>query len=170
MGYTQHSLEIDWGKLNGITKEEIGDSITTNKTTESITYTDLSVSCGYAYNWVFAKNWLLAGSLSLALSYKRSMSKVSHGIKGTIDDFVDSFNFTGFKFSDITFDGVGRFGIVWFNLRWFAGANVILHSYNYSKPEFYTNNIFGSLCIYAGVNFGVKKKYKKTLNIGLLKL
>ena len=51
-------------------------------------------------------------------------------------------------------DGVGRFGVVWNNMRWYAGANAIVHTYNYKKPEFSTNNMFGSINIYVGVNFG----------------
>ena len=160
-GYTQHSLEIDWNKLNDIIKVVLDDSITTEKVKERIIYTDISISGGYAYNWVFAKNWLFAASLSLSLSYKRTSSRISAGIGGAFVDFADSFNFDGFKLSDLTLDGTGRFGIVWTNLRWFAGASVIVHSYNYSKAEFYTNNIFGSFMMYGGVNFGVKKKYKK---------
>ena len=43
-----------------------------------VKYTDVSVSGGYAYNWVFARNWVLAGSVSLALAYKRSSGDVTH--------------------------------------------------------------------------------------------
>ena len=51
-------------------------------------------------------------------------------------------------------DGVGRFGIVWNNNKVYAGASTILHSYNYNKQHFSTNNFFGSVNIYVGINFG----------------
>jgi hypothetical protein len=125
---------------------------------ENITYTDFSLSGGYGYNWVFARNWLFASSLSLALSYKRT---ISNSIQG-LDAIGESVNSRNFKLSDLTVDGVGRFGVVWNNSRWFAGASAIVHSYNYSKQEFMTNNIFGMVNIYGGFNFLVKKKYRKS--------
>ena len=106
-------------------------------------YTDVSVSAGYGYNWVFARNWLLAGSLSLALGYKRTTGNVSTR-RTSLGDFL-SYN--------MALDGVGRFGIVWNNSRWYAGASTILHTYNYRKNRFSTNNMFGNLNIYVGFNF-----------------
>ncbi len=165
IGYTRHSLDVDWSKLNILTEvimgEDFADEFTGEKTFEHVTYTDLSLSGGYGYNWVFPKNWLFCSSLSLALSYKRSISNSSKGINGIVDNFVESLTFRDFKFTNLTIDGVGRFGVVWNDNRWFAGANFIMHAYNYSKANFYTNNIFGSFNIYAGFNFGVKKKYRK---------
>ncbi|MBF1605355.1 MAG: DUF4421 family protein, partial [Prevotella shahii] len=108
-----------------------------------VKYTDLSVSGGYAYNWVFARNWVLAGSLSLALGYKRTTGDVRTR-RTSLGDFL-SYN--------VAVDGVGRFGIVWNNSRWYAGASTILHTYNYRKDRFSTNNMFGNLNLYVGFNF-----------------
>ena len=113
-----------------------------------IKYTDFAISGGYAYNWAFAHNWLLAGSLSLALAYKRSTGDVTHR----------SFSFSDFKFNNINIDGIGRFGLVWNNSRWYVGTSTILHAYNYRRSNFSTNNFFGSVNLYAGFNFGRKKK------------
>ena len=112
-----------------------------------VKYTDVSVSGGYAYNWVFARNWVLAGSVSLALAYKRSSGDVTHR----------SFSISDFKFNNINIDGIGRFGVVWNNSRWYAGMRTILHAYNYRRSNFSTNNFFGSINVYAGFNFGRKK-------------
>ena len=46
-------------------------------------------------------------------------------------------------------------------MRWYTGISVIAHTNNYHKDRFATENVFGSLNIYAGINFGLKKKYKK---------
>ena len=105
-----------------------------------IRYTDISLSGGYAYNYVFSKNWLLAISLSLAIGYKHSSGDLQH----------NGFRFRDFSFSNISLDGVGRFGIVWNNDKWYAGSSAILHSYNYNKPQFSTSNLFGSINIYVG--------------------
>lgn len=162
IGYTRHSLTIDWTKLNAMAVEYLGKEMaelfTSDMSKENITYTDFSLSGGYGYNWVFAKNWLFASSLSLAISYKKASSNTE---RLPLWDDLSNIRFKDFKLSNITIDGVGRFGIVWNNNHWFGGASAIFHSYNYSKAEFYTNNIFGMINIYGGVNFGVKKKYRK---------
>ena len=104
-----------------------------------VKYTDVSVSGGYAYNWVFARNWVLAGSVSLALAYKRSSGDVTHR----------SFSISDFKFNNINIDGIGRFGVVW-NNRDGMQDDTILHAYNYRRSNFSTNNFFGSINVYAG--------------------
>ena len=108
----------------------------------------LNLSVGYGYNWVFARNWLLGASLSLALAYKWSSGDTNQ----PSDDF---------SFKNINLDGVGRLGVVWNNTKWYFGSNVIVHSYNYRKSRFATNNFFGSLNIYCGFNFSLRKSYRK---------
>ncbi len=162
LGFTRHTLHVDWQMLNTLFKETMGldlfENFNEEPLKEKVVYTDLSVSGGYAYNWVFARNWLFASSLSVALSRKQSIGDSKRGLSAlgvTISSLRD------FKFSDITLDAVGRFGIVWNNGKVFAGASAIVHSYNYSKSNFYTNNIFGSFNAYLGFNFGAKKMYRK---------
>ena len=115
---------------------------------QTIKYRDISASVGYAYNWVFARNWLLCSSLSLALAYKESYSE------------QESIQTKGFDFSNFNIDGIGRFGVVWNNTKWYAGASAIVRTYNYHKSRFVTNNIFGDLNVYVGLNFGKRKEYR----------
>ncbi|MBQ6652252.1 MAG: DUF4421 domain-containing protein [Prevotella sp.] len=148
IGYTRHSLSVDWNKLGQVVEQRLGTDVAEERINKSlmfekIQYTDVSVSGGYAYNWVFARNWLFASSLSLALAYKRT--------KG--DSRYDHFTLRNFTIKNFNLDGVGRFGIVWNNTRWYAGTSAIMHAYNYNKKEFSTNNIFGSINIYVGFNF-----------------
>lgn len=147
IGYTRHTLNVDWNKLNEITEQRLGTDVSQRLNSaimfEKIQYTDISMSGGYAYNWVFARNWLFASSLSLALAYKRT--------KG--DSEYSHFTLRDFTIKNFNLDGVGRFGLVWNNTRWYAGSSLIIHAYNYNKKEFSTNNIFGSLNIYVGFNF-----------------
>lgn len=161
IGFTRHTLKVDWDMLNNMFIQRIGKDIFENfkdrPVSEKVVYTDFSVSGGYGYNWVFAKHWLFASSLSLAVSYKKSIADSERGLKALGTTLR---NLRDFKFSDLTFDAVGRFGVVWNNGKWFAGASAIVHSYNYSKSNFYTNNVFGSFNAYAGFNIGLKKKYK----------
>ena len=112
-----------------------------------IKYTDISASGGYAYNLVFAHNWLAAISLSVAIGYKGSSSDTDKSV----------LNFKDFSFNNFNVDGVGRMGIVWNNMRWYSGMSAVFHTYNYRKSKFYTNTLFGNVNIYIGFNFGKRK-------------
>ena len=175
LGYTQHQLEVDWDKLSNIVDERLNQKSRTQLNQEARTqqnqegeiqteakidsslmfskvrYSDYSATVGYGYNWVFAKNWLFNASLSVGLAYNHSRSD---------DPEQDKFNLKNFNFKNFNIDGVGRFGVVWNNDKWYAGISSVIHSYNYHKDHFSTNNSFGSLNIYVGVNFGKKREYK----------
>lgn len=150
IGYTRHSLEIDWQKLGALVEQRLGSdygeaTIDSSMMFSKVKYTDYSISGGYGINWVFAYNWLFNASLMGSLSYKRSTADVQQQSK----DF-----FRDFDFKNINVDGVLRLGLVWNNTRWYAGASAIFHAYNYRKDQFRTNNIFGSVNVYFGYNFG----------------
>ena len=160
VGYTRHSLDFDSDQLQNLIDSKLGkqtipvDSkqtipVDSGLRVDEVRYYDLSISGGYAYNWVFAKNWLLGSSVQLALGYKRTYGDMEGNTRG------------GFTFKNMNIDGVGRFGLVYNNMRWYAGASAIVHTYNYSMSRFRTNNTFGSLNVYVGCNFGLKKKYRK---------
>ncbi len=153
IGYTKHKLTLDTEELGKMVNRYTAilgiDPIDFPNSAE-VNFTDIAVSGGYAYNWVFAKNWLAAASLSLAVGYKYS----------TGDTEKDGEQERNFSFSNFNFDGVGRFGLVWNNTRWYAGSSLILHTYRYSKSQFSTNSIFGNWNIYVGYNFGKKREYR----------
>ena len=150
VGYTRHSLEVDWERLGNLMEQRLGDSyykqaIDSSLQFSKVKYTDYSLSVGYGYNWVFAYNWLCNATLMGSLSYKHSTSDVQQASKNFFRDF---------DFKNISLDGVLRLGVVWNNTRWYSGASAIFHAYNYRKDQFKTNNIFGSVNIYFGYNFG----------------
>lgn len=154
VGYTNNSISLDHDKLQKVVEEnsEAGNAIKIDSGLmfNKVRYYDLNLSGGYAYNWVFAKDWLFCASASLALAYKRSKGDMSEGN-----------NALGFSFNNFNVDGIGRFGLVYNNTRWYAGASAIVHSYNYRRARFAANNVFGSLNVYVGYNFGLKKRYRK---------
>jgi len=150
VGYTRNSVELDYERLQGIIDEHLGRNVVkvdSGLMFHSASYHDLNFSGGYAYNWVFAKNWLFGASLQGALAYKYSSGNVIGGLGN-------------FSFRDVNIDLIGRFGLVYNCMRWYAGSSVILHSNSYHKPRFSTNNTFGSWNIYVGYNFVLKKKYR----------
>jgi hypothetical protein len=152
-GYTKNSLELNYDNLQKVVEANVMPvntvKIDSGLMFSSVKYYDVNVSCGYAYNWVFAKNCLFCASGALSIAYKHS--------HGDTPEKSDGF---GFDFDNVNFDGIGRFGLVYNNTRWYAGMSAIIRSYNYHKSRFSANNTFGSLNIYAGYNFGKKKRYR----------
>ena len=159
VGNTRHSIKLDYDRLKDVLTgimPELSDGIgevqlDSGLTFNNVRYTDISLSGGYAYNWVPARNWLVAASLSLALGYKYSSGKLLKD-----EDTI----LTNFSFKNVALDGTGRFGIVWNNTKWFAGMSAIVHSYSYKKRQFSADNFFGSLNFYVGFNFCRKKNEK----------
>jgi len=151
LGYLTHTLDFDYKRLEALAKERLGQDVQLDSAFNfsNVRYHDISASVGYAYNWVFARNWLFCSSISAALAYKNSYSE------------REEKNGKGFSFGNFNIDGIGRFGIVWNNTRWYAGASAIVRAYNYRKSRFSANNIFGDLNIYFGLNFGPRGPYKK---------
>ena len=151
LGYLNNHIDFDYERMEALAKEHLGQEVKldTGFNFKSVKYRNISASVGYAYNWVFARNWLFCSSLSLALGYKKSYSEEEKN------------KTSGFDFSNFNVDGIGRFGIVWNNTKWYAGASAIVRAYNYHKSRFAANNIFGDLNIYVGLNFGPRGPYKK---------
>lgn len=153
IGYMRHSISVDWKKFQELAQDVTGYSpvklgLDTTLRVSRIHYTDISLSGGYGYNWVFARNFLFAVSLSGALGYKHTSSETDH----------DRFSLRSFKFSNLAVDGIGRFGLVYNNMRWYAGTSAVFHTYYYKKSKFSTNTTFGNINFYIGFNFGRRKK------------
>ena len=151
VAWTRNSIDFDHEMLQQEIDERLGSNtvkLDSGLMFNSVRYYNSSASVGYAYNWVFAKNWLFCSSLSLALAYKRT--------RGETYSSKDILNL-----NNVNIDGIGRFGLVYNNMRWYAGASVIARAYNYHKSRFAANNIFGSLNMYVGYNFGARSRYKK---------
>lgn len=154
IGYGNYEISMDWAKLDERIKSvdpqyHTIDSI--GNKPNNFSYNCYSVYGGYSYNWVFAKNWLLGASASLAMSYNKTKGEEFRAFKFYED----------FKFTNLSVDGIGRIGIVWNNTRLFAGASAQIHSYSYRKEQFSLGNYFGSVNTYFGINFGKKKPYRK---------
>ena len=98
--YTRNSIEFDHEKLQTVIDEHMGAQtvkVDSGLMFNSVEYYNYAASIGYAYNWVFAKNFLFCSSLSLALAYKST-----HGESRSSKNLLDINNFN--------LDGIGRFG------------------------------------------------------------
>ena len=134
-GYTNNTLDLDDEALKNALESRMpkGQTVELDSAMmfNHIRYNDFMLSGGYAYNWVFAKNWLFCASGQLAIAYKTSYGRTADEKKG-------------FDIGKVNPDIVGRFGLVYNNTRWYVGASAILR----------TN-------AYIGYNFMLKDKYKK---------
>ena len=151
-GYLQNTLDLDFEELEKALQKrvDVGTEVKLDSGMmfRHIEYNDFMLSGGYAYNWVFAKNFLFNASALVALAYKTSYGKMTDEKKG-------------FDIQKVNPDGILRFALVYNNTRWYAGASAIFRTNNYHTSRFSANNIFGSLNAYVGYNFVLKKKYRK---------
>lgn len=151
IGYTHHTLSIDWDALRTLVAQRMGEKeaaqMPAELGTSRIGYTDVSLSAGYAYNWVFAYGWLCNLSLSGALAYKQASSGDSEQVSSV---------FSKFNLRNFNFDGVARLGVIYNTMRWYAGASSIFHMYNYHRKPFSISNSFGYVNFYIGYNFGLR--------------
>ena len=146
--YSQHNISFDHTQL----PEEMQQQLSPSLKFHSLRYTDYNLSVGYGYNWVFAKNCLLNISLLPAIAYKKARINDQPTQSGT--------NWTQW-IRDINLDLITRAGITWNNSKYYVGASLVLHTYDYRKPTFSMTNSFGSLRIYMGFNFWKKKEYRE---------
>ncbi len=139
------------------------DNVSELSAVERIKYTDYSVNCGYAYNYVFHRDWCLGISVLPAISYKWFSTKTivltpeeeeeeepTSPIAQTMDEIFR-------KRGNVHVGGTARMGIIYNNGRWFAGAFGILHNYNYSRSDLHFSNTFGTLNLCVGLYFQRKK-------------
>lgn len=149
IGYTKHSLNINWTSLKELASSRLSTEavaeLDSSMTFSNIDYSAYNISGGYAYNWVFARNFLFDISAQACLAYKRATNEVK---SSNLKDFLD------FDFRNLNIDGIVRSSVVWNNNRWFVGCSSVWQFITYHRKEFYTNNIFGNLYFYVGFNFG----------------
>ena len=151
-GFTKNTLTLDFDKLKSAVESRLGSDIEVKLDSgmmfNSVDYNDFSLSGGYAYTWVLMKNLSFCASGQAALSYKTSLGKMT--------DEKD-----GFSFGKVNLDGIGRFALVYNNIKWYLGACAILSTNNYHTTRFTAINIYGTFNAYIGYNFMLKKRYRK---------
>ena len=150
-GHPNHSLDFSHEKLDSLLSEKkIDERLDTGLYFNKLRYVDIAAYVGYSYNWVFARNWLFNATLNVGLAYNYSKGVYER------DNLITGLR--NFSFNNFYFDAYGRFGLVWNNSKWFAGLSAIVHNFNYRKPAFRVMDVFGNVNVYAGFNFGRRKK------------
>lgn len=144
--YSDHKVKFDVKAM----PEPILSHLDTASFYNSVKYRDYALTFGYAYNWVFAKNWLACLSVDPAIGIKQSTIKS--------EKKNDPFRYF---FRNVNFDVVTRAAVVWNNSKYYAGASLVTNTYDYRKTAFTLTSSFGTLNVYVGMNFAMKKKYRK---------
>ena len=67
LSYTEHALNFNYNALPAELTHNTGHELSQDFRINDLKYTDISVSCGYAYNWVFKRNWLFCISVAPAI-------------------------------------------------------------------------------------------------------
>lgn len=148
--FTHQEVDFNFQKLEEILeKNHLKTGILNDQLKiKTINYYDYSLSLGYTYNWVFTKNCLFNISFAPAIGYKHTKGEIVSG-----ENFI-------YNIKNLNIDFIARAGIVWNNSKWFGGASVIVHAYDYKKEQFSVRNTFGFLNIYFGMNFNKRKQYR----------
>ncbi len=145
LSYSRQRINFDYRQLPGeLVQTPILDELKIDK----IDYRSFNVNAGYAYNWVFARNWLLSASLTPAVGIRWTEGERITG--ENIWDDVRHFNF----------DFVSRAGLVWNNSHYFAGASAVSHIFGYRKAGYTLNNSILYFNVYVGFMLGRKSQYR----------
>lgn len=145
--YDRQKIHFDYTLLpapfleEGILNEDIKFS--------NLNYKSYCVSAGYAYNWVVARNCLVAVSLTPAIGLKHL-----YGEKITHETLLQTIR-------QVNFDFVGRLGFVWNTTKHFAGFSLISQLYDYRRNHLSVANSVNYLNLYAGIYFGRKHERKR---------
>lgn len=150
--YSKQRVEFDYTRLpsalitptGGSTETPLIDELKISK----VDYQSYSLSGGYAYNWVFAKDWLFSVSLTPSIGFKQAGGERLSGESIWLN------------MKNLSFDFISRAGIVWNNTRFFAGASLITHLFDYQKDTYSMSNVVNYLNIYVGFTFNKKSQYR----------
>lgn len=148
--YSKQKIEVDNGKLPALLSADNHRRVVSIMKYREISYKDYGLNMGYSYNWVFARDWLLAGSLMPTLGVKDVYTKA------TVTDEKKH------RLS-LNVDATVRIGLVWNNSKFFVGTSLISHIYNYRNVDFQLMNAFTTFNVYFGFNFITRKEYRKQL-------
>jgi hypothetical protein len=149
--FTHHKVSLDDEKVNPALTPYIDPSLFFN----TVKYNDYSINFGYAYNWVFAKNFLFCVSLSPGLAYNVTYYNADNIAAGSTTE--QDTQFRHFSLDKLNIDFITRLALVYNNNKYFAGMSFRFHSFDYKNRHVNMNNSFAYLHFYLGFNFKKKK-------------
>lgn len=155
---TLHEMTFNYDELPDGLLENPDYPLGTGFKVHKLKYWDLGLSFGYAYNWVFKKNFLFNISMTPTVGYAKTKGNASYLQYEEQPD--NSIVNDRFSMDNLNINFTGRLGIVWNNTKRFAGMSLIVHGYSFRHHRLESNNIFGTLNFYVGLNFHKRKQYR----------
>ncbi len=137
--YDHQHTTFDYSQLPLELQPTIPTTIKSNYS--RVVYRNYSISFGYGYNWVFARNMLFNLSLMPSVGYKQREGAAFQ--RGTIIKDVRNFNI----------DLISRAAVVWNNTHWYCGLSYVGHLYNFREQKYSLINNVNYLYFYVGFNF-----------------
>ena len=152
--YAHNRMSINWSKFASLLNDINDTDYDTNKLYGKQKNDEFSLTGGYGYNWVFARNWLLGAELSGSIGYL--LQHTATATKNDSDDESESNilkTITDFGKKNIAFNGTLRTVLLYNNGPWFFGTQGYIFYYQYGNGLVMTRNMLGSLYFYVGFNF-----------------
>ena len=155
ISYAHNRMSMDWDKFANMVSDINKTEYTSNTLYGQQKNDEFSLTGGYGYNWVFAKNWLagaeLTGSLGYLLQHTATKTKDYSEEENEQGNFIKSFE--DFSKKNIAFNGTLRMVVLYNNGPWFFGTQGYLFYYQYGNGLMMTRNMLGSVYLYVGFNF-----------------
>ena len=143
--YSRQQTDFDYTQLPAPFYDSSGNLIINDALKARRTrYTNHSVSLGYTYNWVFARNFLFNVTATPAIGYNFTKGETLTSEKL-------------YRLRNLNFDFIGKLSVVWNNRRLFAGGSFTAHTYAYTKSTFSCQNALLSAQLYMGIKLWRKK-------------
>lgn len=144
--YSRQLINFDYEQLPPPFHGENGEILINEALkVKEVRYINHSFSVGYAYNWVFARNFLFNVTALPSIGYN-----FTKGEKLTSDKL--------YKLHNLNFDFVGKLAVVWNTNHLFAGGSFTAHTYAYKKSTFSCQNALLSAQLYMGIYLWRKKE------------
>jgi len=153
LSMTHHRVSLNVAKFD----ERITPLLDPTMFFSDVKYNDYNLNFGYAYNWVFDRDWLFAFSFSPGISYNVTYYHTGENGEEVTEGNISLPTLQNFSLDRLNLDFIVRAGLVYNNTRYFAGISFILHSFDYKNKSINFNNSFGSINLYFGFNFKRRK-------------
>ncbi len=149
LGFSKQHNRFDYTKL----PKEVRGPQSDEKIMEELKFSEINyvyyyASAGYAYNWVFARDFLFGISATPSIGYRKTVGEKIRGNEVLLD------------LKNLSFDCTSRLGVVWNNTHWFVGSSLICNLYMYNKNKLYQANAVTFSNVYVGFFFNRKKMYR----------
>lgn len=149
IAYARNTIKMDWAKMNTVFDRHNITDIDFSSLSEDQRNSEIDLTGGYGYNWVFTKNWLAAGELTGSIGYLLHKFRVEEpDDKGDLFKRIDDF-----RRNNLAFNGNMRLALLYNSGPIFTGLQAIIFYYQYGNANVQNRNVLGSLYAYVGINF-----------------